>query len=192
MTARQSLLKLFYPILRLFSSAQKNKQVLKSEAEPKTSFYSLDAELNNGQRFSFESLHGKKVLLVNTASDCGYTAQYEGLQKIADENPNIVVLVFPSNDFKQQETRDDAAIAEFCKVNYGLTVPLFKKTVVKKQPGQSPVFAWLTDAQKNGWNNNDPLWNFNKYLVNGQGKLTHVFGQAIDPLAPELKVAIQL
>jgi glutathione peroxidase len=129
--------------------------------------------------------------LVNTASNCGYTNQYEELQQLYEQyNNRLVILGFPSNDFKEQEKGNDDEIARFCKINYGVTFPLMKKSVVIKGAGQNPVFQWLSDAAQNGWNTKTPSWNFSKYLVNESGMLTHYFDPAISPLSKEVLAAI--
>ena len=100
----------------------------------------------------------------------------------------LVILGFPANDFKDQEKKDNAAIAEFCKVNYGVTFQLMQKTHVVKGVSQHPVFQWLSQATQNGWCEQAPTWNFSKYLVNEEGILTHYFAPGISPLD---KVVIQ-
>ena len=130
-------------------------------------------------------------MLVNTASDCGYTEQYEALQKIYEENKEkLAVIGFPANDFKEQEKGTDEEIAQFCKLNFGVTFPLMKKSVVKKVAEQNEVFKWLTDSAKNGWNNKPPSWNFAKYIVNEEGVLTNYFGSSVSPAGKEVKKAI--
>ena len=133
--------------------------------EPKVSFYSLKARANNGSEMDFEKFKGKKVLLVNTASDCGLTPQYEELQTLYEKyNDKLTVIGFPANDFKDQEKGSDKQIAEFCKINYGITFPLAQKSTVIKNETQNEVFRWLSDKNKNGWNYQAPTWNFSKYL----------------------------
>lgn len=130
-------------------------------------------------------------MLVNTASDCGYTDQYAALQKLFEENrEHLVILGFPANDFKEQEKGTDAEIAAFCKTNYGVSFPLVKKSSVIPSPQQNPVYSWLTDSTKNGWNSQAPSWNFSKYIVNEKGELTHYFGAVISPLSKEVKEAL--
>lgn len=193
MTYRQKILKAVYPAFMWFTKLTgKNTKELAGTKQPPVSFYSLKATLNNGDTLNFESLKGKKVMLVNTASDCGYTNQYHDLQKIAEEYKDKLVLIgFPANDFKEQEKGTDAAIAEFCKKNYGITFPLVQKSVVIKSSKQNPVFQWLTDSTKNGWNNKPPAWNFSKYLVSEEGVLINYFGSSISPLSNEVIKAIQ-
>ena len=158
---------------------------------PLISFYDLKGKLNNGSEISLATFKGKKVLLVNTASDCGYTNQYEDLQKLSEQyKEKLVILGFPANDFKEQEKGTDAAIAEFCKANFGVTFPLMQKSVVIKSAEQNPVFQWLTDSTKNGWNNKFPSWNFSKYLVNENGVLTNYFDPSVSPMNSEVLHAI--
>lgn len=193
MTYRQSFLKLVYPALmwwsRLLGKKTKNSKPVQPAA---VSFYSLSANLINGQPFDFSQLKGKKVLLVNTASDCGYTAQYADLQKLwEDHRDRLVVLGFPSNNFKEQEKGSDDEIARFCQVNYGVSFPLMKKSVVVPGPDQNSVYQWLTDPARNGWNKIAPSWNFSKYLVDENGQLLGCYGPAISPLDTAILNAIQ-
>ena len=194
MTVRQKFLKAVYPVLtgykRLFGT---NTKILanKNKLQPKESFYQLSVQLNDGTEFNFEKLKGKKALLVNTASDCGYTAQYDGLEKLYEEHEDkLMIIGFPANDFKDQEKGSDAEIAEFCKINYGIRFPLATKGSVIKGNNQQRVFQWLTDKTKNGWNDKQPSWNFSKYLINEQGMLMNYFDPAISPLSDEIKKTI--
>jgi len=193
MTLRQKVLKAIYPAWMWYAKMRgKNVTELSNEQkQPPVSFYTLKGTLNNGTVFDFSSLKGKKVMLVNTASDCGYTDQYEALQKLSEEcKDRLVVIGFPANDFKQQEKGSDEEIAQFCKLNFGVTFPLMKKSVVKKDPQQNEVFKWLTDSTMNGWNNKPPSWNFAKYIVNEEGILTNYFGSSISPAGKDIKKAI--
>lgn len=195
MTYRQSILKAIYPLImlpgKLFGSAkaiQKNT----SNKLPAQSIYDLELELNNGTKIRMDQFKGKKMLFVNTASDCGYTGQYEALEQLHKQyGSKLVVIGFPANDFKDQEKKDDAAIAEFCKINYGVSFLLAKKSSVIKGSGQNPLFAWLSHAEQNGWCNQQPVWNFSKYLVNETGVLTHFFAQTVSPLDAALTDQIQ-
>ena len=185
MTFRQRILKFFYPLLMLFSKKSgKSAVVLKNEKNkrPVQSIYDLSVPLNNGNELKLKEYAGKKILLVNTASDCGYTDQYDDLQKLYTAyQKDLVVIGFPANDFKEQEKGNDEEIAQFCKLNYGISFPLSKKSVVIKSSEQNPVFRWLSDKNKNGWNDQPPTWNFSKYLVNEEGVLTHYFDPGISP-----------
>lgn len=192
MTYRQKILKAVYPALMWWTKITgKNTKELSGDKQPPVSFYSLKAQLNNGDTLDFNELKGKKVMLVNTASDCGYTNQYSDLQKLADEyKDKLIVLGFPANDFKEQEKGTDAEIASFCQKNYGVTFPLMKKSSVIKSNEQNPVYQWLTDSSKNGWNTKPPGWNFAKYIVNEKGVLTKYFGSSISPLDSDVLKAI--
>jgi glutathione peroxidase len=194
MTLRQSILKLIYPLLMWYSrSKEGRKKILqnKNNVKPLQSFYSLSTHLNNNAELNFDSLKGKKVLLVNTASDCGYTNQYDDLQKLFEKNNDkLIIIGFPANDFKEQEKGNDEEIAQFCKINFGVTFPLAKKSTVKGEQ-KNEIFKWLSDKNKNGWNNKQPSWNFSKYLVNEQGVLTHYFDPAISPLSNEVIEALK-
>lgn len=187
MTLRQKILKLFYPLFRKINSiASSGAAVLSNQhnTKPAASFYSLHAIAINGTLINFDRLKGKKVLLVNTASDCGYTGQYDELQKLYEQYQNrLIVLGFPSNDFKEQEKRSDEEIAQFCKINYGVSFPLIKKSSVIKGNKQNEVYQWLSDKTLNGWNDQQPGWNFAKYLVNEEGVLTNYFAPAVSPLS---------
>jgi glutathione peroxidase len=189
MTGRQKILKTIYPAWIWWLNRQgKNAKILFNEkAIPAVSFYSLKDTLINGTAFDFEQLKGKKVMLVNTASDCGYTGQYDDLQKLSEQyKDKLVVLGFPANDFKEQEKGTDKEIAEFCRINFGVTFPLIKKSSVKRGTAQNEIFQWLTDPAKNGWSKQQPSWNFCKYIVDEQGRLTHYFASTIEPFNKEI------
>lgn len=192
MTYRQKILKAVYPALMWFTKLTgKNSKELSGDKEPPVSFYSLKAILNSGDTLDFAGLKGKKVLLVNTASNCGYTNQYSDLQQLADEQKDkLLVIGFPANDFKEQEKGTDEEIAQFCKVNFGVSFPLARKSVVVHSEAQNPVYQWLTDSSRNGWNRKPPTWNFTKYLVNEEGRLTHYFGPSVSPLSREVLDAV--
>jgi glutathione peroxidase len=194
MTARQTVLKLIYPILMIFNKLVGAKAKIltnKKNIQPHQSLYNLSVPLNNGTILLLNSLRGKKLLLVNTASDCGYTNQYSDLQKLYETYPGkLVVIAFPANDFKEQEKGSNEEIKEFCKKNYSVTFPIALKSTVKKGNDQQKVFQWLTDKTKNGWNDKQPSWNFSKYLINEEGILTNYFDAAVSPLSEEVKKAI--
>jgi glutathione peroxidase len=194
MTIRQRILKSMYPlIMKLSRKSDKGTIALKPKtAEAIKPPADLKLTLSNGKEEALNSYLGKKVLLVNTASDCGYTGQFAELQKLSELYGNkLQIIGFPSNDFKEQETADDKAISEFCQVNYGVTFPLAKKSIVLKNNGQNPVFRWLSNPSENGWNSQEPVWNFSKYLLNEQGELIASFGPAIAPEDAEIKKLIE-
>jgi glutathione peroxidase len=194
MTLKQSILKNFYAVIMWGSHlANKKNAVLENvnNAAPSQSFYTLTVTDNSGKHFSLEQYKSKKILLVNTASDCGFTAQYAELEKLYQQHKDkLIILAFPANDFKQQEKGTDADIAKFCKINYGISFPIMQKSVVIKNDAQNEVFKWLTKSNLNGWNNTPPKWNFTKFLVNENGVLTHVFATSTSPLDKEVLAAL--
>ena len=103
----------------------------------------------------------------------------------------LIIIGFPANDFKEQEKGNDEEIAQFCKINYGVTFPLAKKSVVLKEADQNRIFQWLTHKEENGWLNETPSWNFCKYLINEEGVLTHYFESGIEPLSVQVISAIR-
>lgn len=194
MSYRQSVLKTIYPAIMWSSKAAGKKQILTNtnNVTASVSFYALAVKDINGNDFKFSDLKGKKVLIVNTASNCGFTGQYEALENLSKQYANkLVVIGIPSNDFKEQESADNASIASFCKKNYGVSFPLMGKSMVIKGQAQNEVHKWLSDMSLNGWCNQEPAWNFCKYLVNEKGELTHYFPMTVDPMAKEVTAAIE-
>lgn len=143
--------------------------------------YTLSAPLNTGEEISFVRYRGKKLLIVNLASQCGYTPQYRELETLLQKNKDLVILGFPSNNFGGQEPGTDADIAAFCRINFNVSFPLFQKNDVTGKSKQ-PVYEWLTNKDKNGWNDLEPRWNFYKYLIDENGNLLNVFSSAVSPL----------
>jgi glutathione peroxidase len=193
MTARQFIIKKIYPLLIRLIRSEKRDAILRNDkhvAAP-VSFYTLKANPIKGGELGFETFKNKKVLLVNTASDCGFTPQFESLQKLHEQyGKQLIILGFPANDFKEQEKSADAEIATFCQANYGVTFAIMKKSVVVKKDNQNPVYNWLTNPALNGWNKHQPDWNFSKYLINEQGMLMQYFGPSVDPVGDEIIKAI--
>lgn len=194
MTIRQNFLKAVYPIfMKLQRLVKKNNEVLQNEnTQPPISFYTLKAINGYGNLFDFSELKGKKVMIVNTASDCGFTNQYEGLQKIYGQyKGKLEIIAFPTNNFGQQEKGTDIQIAAFCKNNYSISFPVMSKSDVVVSAGQTPVYQWLTNPYSNGWNSKAPSWNFAKYLIDENGKLVNYFGPSVAPLSKEVIKAIE-
>ena len=194
MTIRQKILSRFYPLLmRLVGRQQKARIKYNSQQkEPAQSIYSMKIKLADGGEMSLENQRGKKILFVNTASDCGYTAQFSELQALQDRfATDLNIIGLPANDFKEQEKSTDHEIATFCQKNYGIKFPIAAKSVVVKGAQQNPLFSWLSDSDKNGWNNQAPEWNFSKYLIDEQGLLTHYFPPGVSPLSDEVVHAVQ-
>lgn len=162
----------------------------KDNIKPKESFYNLSATANDGELIDFARYSGKKVLLVNVASECGYTPQYKELEKLHQlYKSNLVVLGFPANDFGGQEPDSDKNIASFCERNFGITFQLFSKGIVTGKIKQ-PVYEWLANPSKNGWNSKEPTWNFCKYLVDEEGNLLQFFSSSVSPLSNNIVKAI--
>ena len=194
MSYRQSILKSIYPMIMWSTHSSGKKQSLenKNGATPAMSFYDLTMIAIDGTPFNFSNLKGKKIMIVNTASDCGYTGQYEALERLQQQyKEQLVVIGFPANDFKEQEKSDNQNIAAFCKKNYGVSFPLMEKSIVIKKNHQNLVHKWLSDMSLNGWCNQEPAWNFCKYLINEQGVLVNYFPMTIDPLDPSVIAAIE-
>jgi glutathione peroxidase len=191
MTLPQTIRKKLYPLAMSFKAGRGQRINNSSNSKPLQSFYNLKAIMNNGQEFSFDDLKDKKVMIVNTASDCLFTNQYKELEELHQlYKDKLAILGFPSNDFGKQEKGSDDEIAEFCQINYHVTFPLMQKSIIVKKDEQHEVYQWLTNANKNGWNNQAPVWNFSKYLINEEGILTDFFGPAISPLSEEVKKAL--
>ena len=156
------------------------------------SFYLLTTTANNGSGVNFADFKGKKIIIVNTASNCGYTAQYSELETLYKQYKNkLVVLAFPANDFMSQEPENDKSIAQFCSLNYGISFPIMQKSSVVKGHDQNPIFKCLSTDSYNGWCHQKPTWNFCKYIVDENGHLTHFFSQNVSPLSPQFINAIE-
>jgi glutathione peroxidase len=185
----QRILKAFYPWRMKLSERTglgKQASLNKQDAAPPVSFYQLQATAANGKPFAFESLRGKYVLLVNTASNCGYTGQYADLQQLYNlHKGKLEILGFPANDFAGQEPGSDESISQFCQVNFGVSFPLMRKAGVKGANRQA-VYQWLTSPGQNGWNSQTPSWNFCKYLVTPDGCLEGFYSSAVSPLSEEI------
>ena len=129
-------------------------------------FYNLSAKDIDGKTVNFSDYKGKKVLIVNVASKCGYTSQYKDLQELYNKyNDKITILAFPSNNFGFQEPGSNNQIEEFCETNYGIKFQLFEKSDVRGK-NSNQVYRWLSSIEENGWNDKSPRWNFFKYLDN--------------------------
>jgi len=185
-SVKQKILKAFYPAIMKLGQTKSMILVNNSKTEPIIDFYSLSFQQIDGTPFDMQQLKGKKVLIVNTASECGFTGQYEALEKLYQQNLNrLVIIGFPANDFKAQEKGSNEEIQRFCKKNYGVSFVLAEKGIVVKKGNQQQIFQWLSQQEKNGWCNQQPTWNFCKYLINENGTLTHFFSSSVDPFGKE-------
>ncbi len=150
------------------------------------SIYDFKMKSISGELIDFSKFKGQNLLIVNLASECGYTPQYTDLQQLHEKyGQNITILGFPANNFGGQEPGSNKEIATFCKKNYGVTFQMFEKISVKGED-QDPLYGWLSQPKLNGWNDQEPSWNFCKYLVNGNGELVKFYGSAVKPLSDEI------
>ena len=149
------------------------------------SVYQYKVSSIEGKKLDLKKYKGKKILIVNTASKCGYTPQYADLQKLADRyKDKLVVVGFPANNFKGQEPGSNGEILEFCKQRYGVTFPLSEKVSVKGDD-MDPLFKYLTTAGNPDFTG-EIKWNFEKFLVDENGKLVHRFRSEVNPLSEEI------
>ena len=152
-----------------------------------TDFYSLQASTIDGADFSFEQLKGKRVLIVNVASKCGYTPQYEQLQKLHEQygGKDFVVLGFPANDFGFQEPGSAADIKSFCSKNYGVTFQMMAKVKTNKNKGHE-VYQWLCNKSQNGIDDAKVSWNFNKFMIDENVQWIAHYDSRMNPLSTEI------
>lgn len=177
--------KIIYFLLRVYQKGEKKNFIRRAAINMKKApvkFHSLSITCVDGRELHFSEFSGKYVLLVNTASACGYTAQYAYLEKLSRQfETKLVILGFPSNDFGKQEPGSNEDIRIFCKDTYHITFPLSEKSnVIGKN--MNPVYQWLSKSERNGWNNREPGWNFCKYLVDVQGELIAFYSEKINPM----------
>jgi glutathione peroxidase len=147
-----------------------------------TSFHEFVVKDLSGKEFAFDQLKGKKVLVVNTASKCGFTPQYAKLQELYDQykDKGLVIIGFPANNFAKQEPGTNDEIQEFCSINYGVTFPMMSKVSVKGDDIH-PVYRWLTKKVENGKSDSKVRWNFQKYLIDENGELLAHFSSKTKP-----------
>ena len=177
-------------ITGLFADKKESK-MSPENAKPTKSFYEFKMKaLTGGTTIDFSQYKGKKLVILNTASKCGYTSQYEDWEKFYEQHGSkVVVLGFPANNFGGQEPGTETEIAAFCKKNYGVTFPMFAKIEVTGS-NQHPLYKWLSDKSLNGWNDKAPSWNFCKYVIGEDGKLTHFFASGVKPSDAEFRKAV--
>ena len=150
------------------------------------SIHSFKVEALDGSKIDFAAYKGKKILIVNTASQCGYTPQYEGLEKLYEKYKDKLVIVgFPANNFGAQEPGTNGEIKEFCKKNYGVTFPMATKVSVKGDD-IAPIYKWLCNKSENGVLDATITWNFNKFLLDENGHLITKFDSKVTPMSDEL------
>ncbi len=153
----------------------------------KKSFYDFSAMTIDGKLFDFSTLKGKKVLIVNTASECGNTPQYKDLEELYKlyGGDKFTIIGFPANNFGSQEPGSDKQIKEFCDVNYSITFPMMSKISVKGED-ISPLYKWLTSKEENGKMDSSVRWNFQKYLIDETGNLVSVVAPKENPLSEKI------
>lgn len=170
-------------IVQLFKKAVA-RDVLsnKQNSKPMTPIYEIPLIDITGKPVTLAAYKGRKMLIVNTASECGYTPQYSSLEELHRQyGEKLAVLGFPCNDFGAQEPGTDVEIKSFCESRFGVTFPLFAKVHVAGAE-KHPLYQWLTNPLQNGWNAQEPTWNFCKYLIDEEGRLLHFFAASVDPL----------
>ncbi len=156
-----------------------------------SSVYDISLNKISGESFKLSDFKGKKVLIVNTASRCGYTSQYGDLEKLYQANKDKLEIVgMPCNQFMGQEPGKNAEIAKFCKKNYGVTFTLLEKGYVKGS-NQHPLYTWLTKKEKNGVDDYSISWNFNKFLLDEHGILIGYFGSSVNPMSDKISALIK-
>lgn len=155
--------------------------------EGPSDFYGFTVKTLNGETFDLSKLRGKKVLIVNTASKCGHTPQYEDLQKLYEKygGDDFEIIGFPANNFMNQEPGTNEEIAEFCKVNYGVTFPMMAKISVKGDDIH-PLYEWLTSEDRNGVMDSKVKWNFQKYMVDENGNLVDYAAPGEKPFSDKI------
>jgi len=150
------------------------------------SIYDFEISTITGDPIDLSRYKGKKLLIVNTASECGFTPQYADLQQLhAEYKDKVTILGFPSNDFGGQEPGSNEEILEFCSENYGVAFQMFEKIKVSGSD-KHELYKWLSSKEENGWNDQEPNWNFCKYLVNENGELVKFYGSSVNPLSEEI------
>ncbi|MFC6268604.1 glutathione peroxidase [Frigoriflavimonas asaccharolytica] len=161
---------------------QKSEKSIAQTKEMKgQTIYDFSVESLDGGKINFADFKGKKILIVNTASECGFTPQYEGLEKLSkDYKENLVVIGFPANNFGGQEPGSNTEIATFCQKNFGVTFPMAAKVSVKGED-IAPIFKFLTEKELNGVKNSSVMWNFTKFLIDENGTLIDSFASTTTP-----------
>jgi glutathione peroxidase len=179
-----SLLTIFLFKFLFFFAAPKTDDVPKS-------IYDFKVEALTGGKIDFAKYKGKKIMIVNTASECGNTPQYSELEALYKKySGKLVIVGFPANDFGKQEPGSNKQIAEFCTKNYSVTFPMASKITVKGEE-MAPIYKWLTHKTYNGYKDSKVTWNFQKYLLDEKGRLIAVIDPGTKPNTPDVIAAIE-
>lgn len=180
-------LALSFSLLGCFANSQtKLAPVNVTPVVTEKSIYDFKAEGLEGGTIDFASFKGKKILIVNTASKCGFTPQYKELETLYQQyKEKLVIVGFPANNFMSQEPGSNADIASFCEKNYGVTFPMAAKISVKGDD-MAPIYQWLTQKSQNGVLDAEVKWNFNKFLIDEKGNLLAYFPSKVTPMSGEI------
>ena len=179
-------------LVALFSLNKIQNAINESLKIKKMSIHEFKVENINGEEFDFSSLNGKKIMVVNTASKCGLTPQYEKLEALYQKykNDSFIIIGFPSNDFMGQEPGSNEEIIAFCKKNYGVSFPMMSKVKVKGND-KCDIYSFLTSKSQNGLEDNKVQWNFQKYLLDENGFLVKVLSPRTLPDDPQISSWIE-
>ena len=184
---------LIYAILSFFGCKQIKSKPENLNMTDKKTFYefleenpSAKIKSIDGNEVDYSQFKGKKVLIVNTASECGYTPQYEDLEKLYETyKDKLIILGFPANNFGGQEPGSNEEIKKFCTSKYSVTFPMFQKISVTGDD-MALIYKWLTNKELNGWNDQQPKWNFNKYLLDENGNLLKYYSSSVKPMSDDI------
>jgi glutathione peroxidase len=185
------MIKLIFAAILFMSCAQANNsnntQIANMQTnETPTSIHTFSVKALDGGTINFADFKGKKILIVNTASECGYTSQYKDLQALYEKyGSKLVVVGFPANNFGAQEPGTATEIKSFCQKNYGVTFPMADKISVKGDDA-APIYQWLTQKSQNGVLDATIKWNFNKFLLNEKGEIIAKFDSGVGPMSEEI------
>lgn len=174
------------------ASADASPKAARKDKKTMPAIYSIPLKTIDGRTTTLAEWRGKAILLVNTASACGYTPQYKGLEELFDKykGKGFVVLGFPSNDFGGQEPGAEKEIKSFCELNYGVSFPLFAKVKVKGED-KHPLYRFLQEENPNAESRQEVKWNFSKFLVDREGKVTKAFPSKVEPMSGEMTQAVE-
>ncbi|SDD88945.1 glutathione peroxidase [Riemerella columbipharyngis] len=187
----KKILVLFLSVLAFFQCTKSKGQSSKKDAGIPKSIYDFKVESLDGDEINFADFKGKKILIVNTASKCGFTPQYEGLEKLYEKyKDKLVVVGFPADNFAHQEPGSNEEIQSFCKKNYGVTFPMAAKVSVKGED-TAPIFRFLTEKKFNGVKNTTILWNFTKFLLDENGRIIDTYLSTTKPNSESITKHLQ-
>ncbi len=177
---------LILPLIAFFSCSRATNYIYAVEGTP-ASIHNFKVEDIFGDEFDMSTLKGKKVMVVNTASRCGLTPQYEGLENLYQEykDKGLMIIGFPANNFMNQEPGSNEEIIEFCQANFGVSFPMMSKISVKGSD-KAPIYQWLTSKELNGRMDSEVSWNFQKYLIDENGNFIAMKSPRTDPLDKEI------